>query len=175
MNNQYQATAEQLEKAKQLRESSSNKAQEAVDSFERCDTDGFLSQWASDLCSRLDHANAELLEGGGVYEFDAIFDLEGNYKPALKIQTRYGSAWSLVDSNGRFLNPPVFLPSRPARASTIKKKGYTIGTVIRKANAKLAGKVNVGVDIVPSEGWVKEPLEIVSKDIYAEESACQPA
>lgn len=169
--NNYQPTAEQLEKAKQLREASSRKAQEAQDSFDRCDTDGFLSQWASSLNSQLDRANADLLEAGGVSEFDAVFDLDGNYKPALKIETRYGSAWSLVDSNGKFLNPPVFLPYRPARASTIKKKGYTIGTVIRKANAKLAGKVNVGVDIVPSEGWIKEPLEIVSKDIYEEVTA----
>lgn len=169
--NNYQPTAEQLEKAKQLREASSRKAQEASDSFDRCDTDGFLSQWASSLNSQLDRANAELLEAGGVYEFEAVFDLDGNYKPALKIQTRYGSAWSLVDSSGKFLNPPVFLPYRPVKASTIKKKGYTIGIVIRNANAKLAGKVNVGVDIVPTEGWIKEPLEIISKDIYEEVTA----
>jgi len=164
----YQPTAEQLEKAKQLREASSRKAQEAIDSFDRCDTDGFLSQWASGLNSRLDNANASILEDGGVSEFDAVFDLEGNYQPAVLIDTRYGKAWSLTDSNGRFLNPPMFLPSRPARASTIKKKGYTIGTVIRKAHAKLAGKVNVGVAVVPSEGWTKEPLEVISKDIYEE-------
>lgn len=173
--NNYQPTAEQFEKAKQLREASSHKAQEAVDSFERCDTDGFLSQWASSLNSQLDRTNAEILEAGGVSEFDAVFDLQGNYQPAVLIDTRFGKAWSLTDSNGKFLNPPVFLPTRPARASTIKKKGYTIGSVIRKAHAKLAGKVNVGVAIVPSEGWTKEPLEVVSKDIYSEESSCQPA
>jgi len=168
--NKYQPTQEQLEKAKALREASSRKAQEAVDSFDRCDTDGFLSQWASNLCSQLDHTNANLLEGGGVYEFEAVFDLQGNYVPAVKINTRYGSAWSLVDSSGKFLNPPVFLPFNPVRASTIKNKGYTIGRVIRKAHAKLAGEKNVGVSIVPSEGWTAQPLEIISKDIYTEEA-----
>ena len=38
--------------AAQLREAAAADRQAAYDSFERCDTDGFMSQWASGLVDR---------------------------------------------------------------------------------------------------------------------------
>ena len=58
--------------AEQLRAEASRMAQEAADSFARCDTDGFLSQWAMDLGARERRAQAAIVEAGGVCEFPAL-------------------------------------------------------------------------------------------------------
>src|SRR6476661_6496069 len=71
--------------------------QAAYDSFERCDTDGFLSQWASGLNAQKHRLQAEIEDNGGKWEFPALFDLDGNLVPAKLISTRYGMSWALLD------------------------------------------------------------------------------
>ena len=68
------------------------------DSFDRSDTDGFLSQWAGHLSSQANSMKARLAENGNQAEFPAIFDLEGNLVPAKYIRTVYGWTWALLSS-----------------------------------------------------------------------------
>ena len=49
-------------KADELRQQAKEAHQRSIDPFERCDTDGFLSQWASDCSARLLLEEADLAE-----------------------------------------------------------------------------------------------------------------
>lgn len=48
------------------------------ESYERSDTDGFVSQWASGLTAQKHRLQAELAESGGKTEASALFDTNGN-------------------------------------------------------------------------------------------------
>lgn len=123
--------------ANELRAEASAHFQQAHDSFERCDTDGFLSQWASNITGQLRQREASLLEAGNVAEFPALFDLDGNWVAAKMIDTRYGLRWALLDERGKFTGK--FLPVRPKRSSTLRSKGYTEGRAVWPAKAAIHG------------------------------------
>ena len=104
--------------------------QEAQDSFDRCDTDGFLSQWASGMTGRLHRAKAEIAEQGGKAEFPALFDLAGNLVAAKLVETRYGMSWGILPDDspdGSFVSWLAHLvpavtrlpgPTMPAKVTT---------------------------------------------------------
>ena len=92
-------TAEQLAKAEQLRKAAADSRRAAEDSFQRCDTDGFLSQWASNLTAQEHAAQAEILEHGGCAKFLGLFDsVTGERVPAKIISGDYGARWMLCDA-----------------------------------------------------------------------------
>ncbi len=74
----------------------------AAESFERCDTDGFLSQWANGLTGRLCDRQAEIAANGGMAEFWGLYDLDGNRLAAKMIDGRYGTCWAICDAKGKF-------------------------------------------------------------------------
>ncbi len=108
--------------------------------FERSDTDGFVSQWATDITARQERAEADLVEAGGVAEFEALFDLDGNPVPAKKIDAKYGPCWAILDGwdwdhsayTGEFV-------SCAKQQSTYERKGYRVGKVMAPAKVILAG------------------------------------
>ena len=66
------------------------------ESWERSDTDGFLSQWASGLSQRLAIRRAELIENGRIGYFVGLYD--GDRRVAAKqIRGQYGWVWLLRD------------------------------------------------------------------------------
>ena len=67
-----------MNKADELRSEAAKREQSAADSFDRCDTDGFLSQWASGLTARELRLQAEIEEADGLAEFRGLFDKDGN-------------------------------------------------------------------------------------------------
>jgi len=101
-------------------------AQRSRESFERCDTDGYLSQWAADSMARHYHTCAELCDAQGMQERIALFDLDGKLAATRMVTTQYGTAWLTRD--GKFVNP-----SRAKKGVTryrnLKAKGYTEGTI----------------------------------------------
>lgn len=75
------------QKIEELKKEISAHEQEAFDSFERCDTDGFLSQWAHGLMSQEKRAKVALLENGGRDTFNGLY--EGDRRVAAKtVQVR---------------------------------------------------------------------------------------
>lgn len=127
-----------------LRAEADRQDQAAEESFQRCDTDGFLSQWALGLGAQRDRLQADILEDGGVAEFPALFDLQGNRVRAKLITVpdkfNYGRpkrVWAFCDLQdkltGKFINP------FPKRASTMEKKGYREGTETAPAKADIVG------------------------------------
>lgn len=141
------ATATQLTQAAGLRAEATAARRRSAASFDRCDTDGFMSQWAADSMARLYDVQAEILENGGVAEFPALFDLDGNMLDAREVHTRYGWAWAITTPGGgtKWFNPSCAQdPAR--RVSTDRRKGYYVGRISAPAWAANSG---CGVSITP--------------------------
>lgn len=64
------------EKAKKHEAEAARHFQDESDSFDRCDTDGCVSQFASNLSGRLESAKADIARRGGVWDFQGLFDAE---------------------------------------------------------------------------------------------------
>ena len=98
--------------------------QNAADSFERSDTDGFLSQWASGINAQVERAKAAIVEAGGIATFYTyeLRDLDGELVPAKLIDGQFGPCWALLDEAGDFTG--TFIGAHPKRVSTLERKGY---------------------------------------------------
>lgn len=80
-------------------------------SFERSDTDGFLSQWASGVNASLRLAQAEILESGGTASFPGLFLPTGERVKARIIDTKYGRCWAVLTENGTFARFVALAPA----------------------------------------------------------------
>lgn len=85
-------------KAEELRLQAKKARQDSLDSFERCDTDGFLSQWASDCAARMLEEEADLAEHNYQWTFITLGDKDGNLIPNKKIETKFGLAYAVFKS-----------------------------------------------------------------------------
>lgn len=122
-----------------LREEAAALEAAAEESFQRCDTDGFVSQWASGLTAQLKRAEAGLVEAGGVAEFAALFDAEtGERVPAKLIDGKFGLCWALVTpGTDRFTGE--FVSAFPKREATMARKGFREGHELAPAKAVIRG------------------------------------
>lgn len=98
------------ETAEQLRAEAAQHDADAEASFQRCDTDGFLSQWASGLTAREKRLQADIVEAGGKAEFTGLFDRETGDRVKAKIVhvTGYGgygkvAKWLVLGANDEAL------------------------------------------------------------------------
>lgn len=150
--------------ADQLRAEAAQHDRDAAESFDRCDTDGFVSQWASGQMAGLRRREAELAEHGNTWTFSRtrLVKLDGSETDARAVDTRYGRKWRL-DSTDQWL------PWMPKRESTLAKHGYREVTETEVAPAKaihwspsgargISGATSVQVivfrtDRPKSEGW----------------------
>jgi hypothetical protein len=97
-------TAEQIAKAAKIRANAAASRERAEESFRRCDTDGFLSQWANQIGAQKDEAQAVILDNGGYAQFPVLCDAEGSvvadriHKFANKFATwKTTQSWRLPD------------------------------------------------------------------------------
>lgn len=84
----------------------------AVESFDRCDTDGFLSQWAHNINSDLNNTKAEILENDGKSDFVGLYEGDRRVK-AREITTKFGRSWLLHEDEVALiaLRGKPFLPT----------------------------------------------------------------
>lgn len=126
--------AEWAAEAAMFRQRAADCRHRSAESWERSDTDGFLSQWASDSMARHYDLCAELCDTQGEREMNALFDLDGNLVSTRIIDTQYGSAWLTteehVKSGGRQFVNPSHARKGVTRYRNLKAKGYTIGTIL---------------------------------------------
>ncbi len=73
--------------AQQHRDAAAESRRKSAESFTRCDTDGYLSQWAHDITASEHLANAAILDAGGVSEFWGLF--EGDRRVKAKVVMVY--------------------------------------------------------------------------------------
>lgn len=93
----------------------------AAGSFQQCDTDGYLSQWASTVMAHVYATCADVAAAGGVWEFDVLADANGAViDGAREVRTRHGVSW--VTPDGQW-----FTPSRAANASLRERRDLAKG------------------------------------------------
>lgn len=115
---------------------------QALASFDRCDTDGFLSQWASRLSAQKHRAQAALIDDGGTIETLAVFTLDGQIASAHQGFGQYGEYWVLNDAAAEVYGKRFFSPSkaRPGVAyRNDRAKGFVFGFIRVAAYVKVAG------------------------------------
>ncbi len=86
--------------ANELREKASESRRRVQESWERSDTDGFLSQWAGDLSARLYTTQAQLVEANKQSDFAGLYDVTGETPrrvAAKLIDGQFGQSWLLRD------------------------------------------------------------------------------
>lgn len=90
------------------------------ESFARCDTDGFLSQWASDRLGDEARKREHIARHGGMDKFPGLFiAATGERVRAKMTATRFGSAWALCDASGKFTGE-FFSDNRGTRGALAK-------------------------------------------------------
>lgn len=153
--------------ADELRAAARDARQSSAESWQRSDTDGFLSQWASDANAREYDARAELVDNGGVAEFPALFTVDGELVAAKLIDTRYGSRWALLasdDPRSRYVGffGESYAASETRRRATNARKGFYVGTVKAPAYVKLSGNgYSLSPRLFRADGGFSRDVEIV--------------
>lgn len=114
------------------------------DSWERSDTDGFMSQWASGLMAQEYLLCADLAEKNGLTETTALFDAETGEVASTHLHDgQWGLAWVLNDAAAqkygrRFLNRST--AQDPAkRHAALLKKGFTVGLIRVAGHVQMQG------------------------------------
>lgn len=93
--------AERARESARKRVEAQNQYAAEHESFERCDTDGFLSQWAHGLNARMALMEAGLIERGGVSEHRGLFvAATGERVRAKSIRTKYRECWMVFGPGG---------------------------------------------------------------------------
>lgn len=103
--------------------------EERAASFERCDTDGFLSQWANQRMESTYLYAASIAENGYTVERCSIFNLDGELMQAEQRHGEYGAYWFMfqVEGKGRFFSESM-AQNRKTAVKNNAKKGYYVGT-----------------------------------------------
>lgn len=96
LSNHPSPTTEQLALIAKLEAEANDCVDRAERSFERCDTDGFLSQWANNITADLNRKKIALLHNGGYSRFPILCDGEGNVitDRIYEFQDKFAPEWT---------------------------------------------------------------------------------
>lgn len=150
--------------AADLRQQAYSDRKSASDSFERCDTDGFLSQWASNVTAQAYELAASIAENGGRIEVKAVFTLDGEFVTADLRDGQYGLYYLVSKERQEALGitKPFINWSKASnpkrRAATYASKGYRIGTI------RIAPYVTMGGGNLASVRAYAEPSKTALKE-----------
>jgi hypothetical protein len=144
---------------------------ESAESFERCDTDGFLTQWAHDVTAREYEAKAELAENNGYWDFLALFDLEGNRIYAENVDGTYGPVWRVFDPETK--DTIRWITDSSARKASTReannaKKGFRFGRVRAQAVCRQARGWSGGTYFAPRDRYMID-AEVVTTHVALED------
>jgi len=136
-----------LRTAQQCREEADRRDQMARESFERCDTDGFLSQNANAEAARCLRKEADIIENDGLWFFTGLY--EGDRRVAAKSgvsETQYGYSfyWLLDDSEVDLIRRrgKKFLPQTSASGTSRVQSSLGLREVSELAPAKTGYNAN---------------------------------
>lgn len=159
----------------ELRARAAQEDRAAYESFERCDTDGALSQWGHQVCAQKYRLEADIRQNDGRWEFPALFDLDGTLIAAKYLMTRYGSAFGILASDDpdseiiRWFNPSQALREDTRRRNDARK-GFYVGRVLAPARADLTGATLVSV-----RAYAKRIDGGFSRDVQVTDNGQSPA
>lgn len=113
--------------------------QAAQDSFDRCDTDGFLSQYASNLNALLCRARADIARRNGFYSFPCLMKGERRVDARL-IDGQFGRVWLLSEAEAGVFRRQ-FIPFAGSGSSRVQKRlGLHEGEEDAPAAARIVGE-----------------------------------
>lgn len=122
--------------AAELRQMAADADRAREESFQRSDTDGFLSQWAHGLSAQQYRAQADIAERGGVAKFTGLY--EGDRRViARSIETQFGRAWLLDDAEAARFGRK-FIPTG-TNSRVQKKLGLSQRSEWQQARAEITG------------------------------------
>lgn len=164
--------------AAQYREAAKKSRQRVSESWDRSDTDGFMSQWAGDLTAQMYELQAKILDEGGTAEFPALFNLSGELVAAKLVSVydsykfRHVSKWAVLSSDDPDSEIVKWIKLSEAqdeerRIANNAKKGYYEGTVIAPAAADMAGanKTSVYITTKRIDGGFSRDVTIIDNGL----------
>ena len=130
-----------------LRAEAKRSDEAAEESFQRCDTDGFLSQWALGLGAQRYRKQADLLEAGGVATFIGLYQGDRRVKakqievPAFNAPWATDWQWFLDKSEVDLIaaRGKRYLPTG-SKSRVLKALGLAERAEWDKAEAQIVGK-----------------------------------
>ncbi len=135
--------AEWLALAEQYDGEAARCARQSAESFDRCDTDGFLSQWASDSTATLYRAKAEWARAYGKVTTRVLTDTDGVIVSTHHKDGQYGEFWVLDDAAAERFGRRFVSLSRAARydrqAAANRRKGFVEAQAAVDGYVKNAG------------------------------------
>jgi hypothetical protein len=147
-------------KSEELREKARRLTEKAEESFERSDTDGFLSQWANNLSARKALVEAEIEDAGGLGKIACIVDADDRIAPVRPIETKFGQKFARFEdfqaANDRGGQVVEWLT-----ASRLEKAGYRRAFCLRPAKAEIVG----------SDAATCYPMAVPSDDLLIDPEA----
>ncbi|KAA9379666.1 hypothetical protein F5972_08415 [Microbispora cellulosiformans] len=152
--------------AEELRAQAAAEDAKAQRSYEDCDTDGFVSQWAHGVVAQELRLQASIEEAGGKALFPALFDTAGRLVPAKLMSGQWGVYFALLDERGR-ITGTWFTPSKAQDAKRARandaRKGYYVGYVMAPAQAEIRGTstVSCAAYAVRTDGGYSPEAEVV--------------
>lgn len=123
--------------------------QRRIESFERCDTDGFLSQFALDIRVNEYMKWAELAENDFQDTFETLADMDGNLVPCRFIKTQFGYAYGVYESFEEAQNCGKIIKWVGTGVRAAKNKGYKIIDVKTEAKVVFSGGYTASVHTEP--------------------------
>jgi hypothetical protein len=137
---------------------------DARESFERSDTDGFLSQWASGLTAERKRLQASIVENDGMAEIGCVVDADDRIVPARWIDTRFGGCFALFEDFDSANNKSGKIIEWISE-SKMERLGYRRALCLRPAKAEIVGTdaVNCRAVAVPNDDLLVNPdAEVVA-------------
>jgi len=123
--------------AKQLEQQAAGYLENANESFERCDTDGFVSQWAAGINADVCRASARIASNGGLDVFKGLYS--GNTRVRAKIVNgQYGTVWLIDDCDQSLTGGRTFIPVG-ARSKVQRELGLSERAELAPASVGTAG------------------------------------
>lgn len=131
-----------MKTAAEYREEAKAHVKAESDSFDRCDTDGFVSQWCSGWSGRLANVKAAILDAGGTEEFVGLYEGDRRVKAKMvKVYNKFKFANELkwvVDDADPIAAERKWIPCG-GRSRIQKKLGLTERREVAKAWAAMGG------------------------------------
>jgi hypothetical protein len=135
--------------AEQYRALADKAHQRRIESFERCDTDGFLSQFALDIQVNKYMRWAQLAENDFQDTFETLADMDGNLVPCRFIKTQFGYAYGVYESFEEAQNCGKIIKWVGTGLRAAKNKGYKIVLVSTEAKVEFSGGYSASVHTEP--------------------------
>jgi hypothetical protein len=154
------------EKATDLRQKAAECERKREESFQRCDTDGFLTQWAHGLSAQKYRAQAEIEEAGGVSTFRGLYRRSDGKRVAAKlIAGKFGPCWAFCDSEGSFTGRFIG-DSKGTPRSRLYKEGFEVREETAPAKAIITGEGRglsgtAWVAVIRTDGGFPTDAEVV--------------